>query len=486
MKNNIYKLMLVIVLGLLFLGNTSEVQASENVITDGVSIGNMDVSGLNVEWARALVEQKVKEYSYEEFKIEDGFGNSYDTNYYNLGLTWSNPEIIDKAFSIGDADELLINKCVKRFVEYNDMIFPIEFTSNEEKTRELLGLVKTNFGNNSIDYDLVKDGEEFKIIPGQIGVEVNVDKSIKNFTKISTLINGEMPKSNLVVVDECNPRGSQDELAMVKDVLGQFSTTYKTSTVGRVRNIENAASLINGTLLYPGDEFSTLSKLLPFEKSNGYEMGGSFLNGKLVDSLGGGVCQVSSTLYNAVLKAELEITERHNHSMSVSYVKKAMDAAVAGTIKDLKFRNSLEYPIYIEAIATPEKKITFTIYGVEKRPENRKVTFESEIYEVIAAGPEIINISGDLPIGYVEVNSAYSGYKSRLWKVVNVDGVQESKEIVNTSNYKMVPRNALVGMASGDPNANVEMQNAIATGSIDHVRNVAAALAAAAQPAPAQ
>ena len=115
----------------------------------------------------------------------------------------------------------------------------------------------------------------------------------------------------------------------------------------------------------------------PFTAENGYAMAGSYLNGEVVDSMGGGICQVSTTLYNAVLRAELEVVERSPHSMTVHYVELSEDAAIAGTYKDIKITNNYSTPIYIEG-TTAGKTLTFTIYGKETRPSNRTLAFESE------------------------------------------------------------------------------------------------------------
>lgn len=88
--------------------------------------------------------------------------------------------------------------------------------------------------------------------------------------------------------------------------------------------------------------------MAPFTLENGYASAGAYENGRVVDSIGGGVCQIATTLYDASLYAELEITQRQNHSMSVSYVKPSMDAAIAGTYKDIKVTNPYDTPIYIE------------------------------------------------------------------------------------------------------------------------------------------
>ena len=139
---------------------------------------------------------------------------------------------------------------------------------------------------------------------------------------------------------------------------------------------------------------------------------------QVVDSIGGGICQVSTTLYNAVLKAELQVEERHNHSMIVGYVKPSMDAAIAESAgKDFRFVNNTGYPIYIEGY-TSNKNITFTIYGVETRDPGHVVTYESEVLETIQPNSETINQTSSQPIGFVDVQSAHIGYKARLWKIV--------------------------------------------------------------------
>ena len=140
--------------------------------------------------------------------------------------------------------------------------------------------------------------------------------------------------------------------------------------------------------------------------------------------------------------------------------------------------NTTEYPIYIEGSTTPEKDINFTIYGVETRPANRTVRYESKILSTTAPGPEVIVADAGQPVGVVSVQSAYTGYKAELWKIVTVDGVETERTQINSSSYKMVPRTATVGVATADPNVYNEIAAAIGTGSIDHVRNVAAALQA--------
>lgn len=280
------------------------------------------------------------------------------------------------------------------------------------------------------------------------------------------------------MIDVTQPKGNAEDLAMVKDVLGTFTTSYSTSGTSRRANVENGVRLINGTTLYPGEEFSTYESVRPFTEANGYYAAGSYLNGKVVDSIGGGICQVSTTLYNAVLLSELEVTERHNHSMIVSYVDPSMDAAIAESAgKDFKFKNNLNYPIYIEGV-TQNKKVTFTIYGLEERSSDHKVKYESEVLKVTQPDSETIIQDAGMPVGSVVVESAHVGYVAQLWRVIEENGQEISREVINKSTYKVSPRSATVGTATDNADYAARIQAAIATGSIDRIKAEAAAIQA--------
>lgn len=202
------------------------------------------------------------------------------------------------------------------------------------------------------------------------------------------------------------------------------------------------------------------------------------MNGKVVDSLGGGICQVSTTLYNTVLLSELEVTERNNHSMIISYVKPSMDAAIAESAgKDFRFVNTWEHPIYIEGI-TEGKQITFTIYGVEQRDPGHVVRYESETLSTTRPDHEIITPTASQGIGYFSVESAHIGYTAQLWKVVEENGVEVSREVINKSSYKVSPRSAVVGVNTDNPVYAERMNAAIASGSIDACKAEATAIKA--------
>ena len=163
-----------------------------------------------------------------------------------------------------------------------------------------------------------------------------------------------------------------------------------------------------------------------------------------------------------MLKAELEVTQRSNHSMIVTYVKPSMDAAIAGDYKDLKFVNNLDAPIYIEGY-TVGKDIYFNIYGQETRPSNRKVTYESEVVSEEDPGTQFV-ATGDAIGSISTTQGKHMGYVARLWKIVTVDGVEQSRDAINKSTYKSSPKIVNVGTASADPNAVAAVNAALATG----------------------
>ncbi len=145
---------------------------------------------------------------------------------------------------------------------------------------------------------------------------------------------------------------------------GSCTTSFRGSSSNRIKNIQVAASNINQMVLYPGQEASMNTAFRPRTSANGYRQAGTYVGGKVVPGMGGGICQVSSTVYNAVMNSGLTVLERHPHSMPVHYLPLGMDAAISGGSKDLRFRNDYPFPVLIEAY-TEGKNLTVNIYTNE-------------------------------------------------------------------------------------------------------------------------
>ena len=412
-------------------------------IEDGVYIGNIYVGGMTEEEAVSAVEAYVESADSAEMTLKTG-DKSVSVTAADLGISFSNLNVVDEAIDVGRSGNLIKRYKDKKDLQQGDKVIALSLDVDSDAVASILSEKAAQLNQEAVDNGLVRE-------------------------------NGE-------------PRGSEEDLEQITDMMGSYTTNYKDSGQNRCDNISNATSKINGTLLYPGEEFSVYEAIGPLDAANGYELAGAYENGQTVESYGGGVCQVSTTLYNAVILAELEITQRSNHSMIVSYVKPSMDAAIAGDYKDLRFVNNQDIPIYIEGY-TEGKNVTFKIYGHDTRPSNRVVTYESEVVSEQDPGTQYV-ATGD-PAGYMKTaQGKHIGYVARLWKVVTVDGVEESREIFNKSTYKASPKIVNVGTASADPNVSAVIGAALATGDEATINAAVAPYAASAaailNPAPVE
>ena len=442
---------------------------ADNTIADRVYIGEIHVGGMTQEEATEAVSEYVDSLEDKEITLKAG-DRSITATAEELGLEWSDTDVAQIALDYGKTGNLIARYKANKDLEHEDKVFPVILKANEEKTTAFLEEETEDLEQKAQDYGLKRENGAFTVVAGKSGTAVDVENSIKAINEAFS----DGWKDNMVVelaTKEEKPKGSQEELAKVKDVLGTFHTSFSSSTAGRVTNIENACGKINGTVLYPGEEFSVYEAISPMDAENGYALAGSYENGTTVQSYGGGVCQVSTTLYNAVIRAELEITERYAHSMIVSYVDPSSDAAIAGTYKDLKFKNNTDAPIYIEGY-TSGRTLYFTIYGQETRDPGREVSFESETTGITQPKTEIRATSAKIG-SITKVQSSHTGRTARLWKVVTVNGVEQSREVFNNSTYSASPTIYEVGTASSNKEAVAAMKEAIATGNIDTVRAAA-------------
>ena len=430
----------------------------DSKIEEGVKVGNIDVSGMSISEAEGAVGTFVE--SLKDVRITLRLEGGQDTvgTAGEFGITWEDGGELEEAAMLGKRGNIVQRYKTLADLKREGRSYPLNISFGSDVLDSILNSLGETYDQEAVDASLTKTESGFQITEGQTGRVLDVAKSkeaVLNYLQ-SSWDYGNASIDLVVTVEE--PKGNAETLNKVKDVLGTYTTSYKSSGPSRVTNVRTGCNHINGVTLYPGEQCSVLDLITPFSVENGYELAGSYLNGQVVNSLGGGICQVSTTLYNAVLNAELQVDERSNHSMIVTYVDPSADAAISESGgKDFKFTNNKEYPIYIEGTTTSDKTITFTIYGVEDRSSDRKVEYVSEVLETNVPPTEKIIPTGD-PVGYVNVQSVHVGYKARLWKVVTENGVEVSREQVNSSSYAAVPRTASVGTATADPNVAAQIQ----------------------------
>lgn len=457
---------------------------------DGVTFGPIDLSDLTYDEARRSITLYMTSLQKKKISLTTPDGMIFTCNAEQLGLSWNRDDTLYEALMLGQCGNVISRYKAMKDLERENKTFDIDWRFDETKVRKIVEkqaekyhieptetLMYLEEAEDGKKKDAKESAAQFVIEEGQTGRSISVSAST---TAIMAALNdwdGE-DKEIPLAVTITEPKGTKEELRKVKDVLGTFSTSFGSSNSNRTENLRNGAALINGTILYPGEEFSTYRTVAPFTEENGYFLAGSYLNGTVVETLGGGICQVSTTLYNAVLLAELEVTERFNHSMVVKYVKLSGDAAISGTEKDFKFRNNLQNPIYIEGKVKKDKKLVFTIYGVESRPENRTVELESiETYKA-DQGPDVIQSDPSKPVGYIKATAGHTGYSGEYWRIIQVDGVETEREKVNTSHYPAIAGTVVVGTGSADPAISASIQAAAESGNVGSVYGAIAQTAA--------
>lgn len=435
------------------------VQAAEAVILDGVSIEGVDVSGMTKEEAVSTLEDHENVWKNKTITVKVG-DHDLTAPLSTFGIVYANEETVEEALKLGKTGNIIKRYKVRQNLKHEGMNYTLNRQADRELVRVYVEGTCAKYDQPAKNASLKKENGSFTFVAGEKGLVLNAESAIQMLVDYLENSWSEDAQPLELPVQTSEPEGSAEELAYVQDLLGTFTTSYTTSHAARSKNVTSGTEHINGTILYPGEEFSTYEVVAPFTEENGYAMAGSYLNGEVVDSMGGGICQVSTTLYNAVLRAELEVTERSPHSMTVNYVSLSEDAAIAGTYKDFKFKNSTEYPIYVEGITTSDKRVTFNIYGKETRDPNRTISFESVMVSKTEPNTVLREDAGQ-GIGYKGISSGKAGYLAELYKVVKVNGVETERIKINKSRYQGSDRVITYGTA-GDPVWSENLRAAIA------------------------
>ncbi len=283
------------------------------------------------------------------------------------------------------------------------------------------------------------DGDNITITPEVIGVKIDPDETRKI---IENNKNNHDPYTIPAVITYPGVSAKELEAEFTDCIIGTYSTDYSTSSANRKENIRLASEKINGLILNPGEEFSFNGVVGPRTASNGYKIAQVYVGSKTVDGIGGGICQVSSTLYNTAVLADLEIVYRTNHSKPVSYIPLGRDATVSyGTI-DFIFKNNKETPVKIETIADGSK-LTINIYG-------RKKYLKDISIETVITGSRAFSVTE------IEDDTMYEGERvteekgsngiiTQSYKIVKENGEIISRTNLAKSSYSPISQVDRVG-----------------------------------------
>ena len=462
----------LLLLGILFpAAGCRQVYAEEKTspeILEGVFIDSVNVSGMNKKEAVQAVEDHMREVKGYRIQLQIG-DNVVSVPAGELGLDWDNESVVDKALDFGQKGNIVKQYKARKDLEQEPVRLTLQYGADEASIETVLKEKCVVLDREPENATMTRTEDGFDIVPEKQGITLEVDEAKKTIQDyLSSQWRSGLGMVTLPAkITEAAHKAS--ELQTVQDILGSASTDYSSSSANRAANIQRGTELLNGTVVYPGESVSVTELVIPFDEENGYAPAPSYENGEVVDSYGGGICQVSTTLYMSLLRAELEITERHNHSMIVNYVKPSMDAAISEGYKDLKFTNNLETPIYIEGY-TSGGEVGFVVYGQEYRPEGRSVTYESETLETIE--PEVELTASQDSFGTItQTGSPHTGYNACLWKIVSENG-KETKEQVNSSTYNMTPEKYSVGVRTDSAEAESKLRAAIDANDLNQVYEV--------------
>ncbi len=447
MKKKTLSMSLAAVLLAAGIGFLTPAYVMAETLPDGIYVGEYSLGGMTEEEASQKIQSLVNEMESQKITLMVD-GQPVETTARELGFHWSNPEAVAQAASSWQGGNLIKRYLNKKDIEQNHVIIPLETALDEGSLAAFVTEKCAPAVTEAKNAAITRQNGAFIVTPSVIGKAVDVEATKQALD--AALANGlSEPVTAAAVITEVRPQITTEDLSTIKDVLGTFSTSFSTSGASRSKNLQVGSSKINGHVLMPGETLSGYDCMHPFTVANGYATASAYENGQVVDSVGGGVCQIATTLYNAVLRAELLVNQRQNHSMAIGYVKPSEDAAIAGTYKDIKFTNNYSTPIYIEGY-TSGKTLTFTIYGKETRPTNRTFEFISETLSVTDPGaPKEVVDPSMAPGSRKQIQSAHRGIKSRLWKVVYVDGIEQSREILNTDTYN--PSKAIIKVGPAAP-----------------------------------
>lgn len=474
---------------------------NENIL-DNVSIMGIDISNMSKDKAKEAVTEVIntkmqeelilKKDDYEtsinanqinaQFDIDTAVNEAYNigrdgniiTNNYGILGTWLFGKNIECNFNF---DEESLNKKIddissklpgavvqnSYYIEDEELIIVKGTPGISIKKEELKDNILSKIKDVNKKYDIVTIPTE-KVEPDEINLE-QIRNEIykepqdayvsKNPTTVHTHVNGvdfaismeeaqkileENKEEYVIPLKITIPDKTLEDLGeeAFPDELGTYTTRYDPTNLNRSNNISISAKKINGTIVMPGETFSYNQVVGERTIAEGYKEAGAYAGGKVVQDVGGGICQTSSTLYNAVLYANLEIVDRSNHQFLTSYVSAGRDATVAWGSIDFQFKNNRTYPIKIEAVAE-NGVCTMSIYGIKEETEYEVViqsvvlsyipyTTKYENDDTLEEGKEVVEQSG------------YTGCTSEAYKILKLNGEVVSKTLLSKDTYDPMTR----------------------------------------------
>ncbi|MCL2527171.1 MAG: VanW family protein [Defluviitaleaceae bacterium] len=403
-------------------------------IYSNMYIHNIPVGGLTTEEAEAALMQHFQT-NLDEVTITFTHGSQevYQLNYRNMGIMLDFTSAVQAAREYSTRRNLP-SRVARLLGRPHNVTLSPTLRYDEGRIASRLHDIANKLQTPPKNASFVYENGQLTTLPAHDGITVDIESAT---TQLSEMI-ASMEGGNIELITSATPpRYTEADLQFNMSSLGAYSTEITAGIQDpRVRNVSRASQRIHNQMLYPGDVFSASALMGTHLPGSGYEAAIVLVRGEPVEDIGGGICQVVTTLYNAVLLAELTVIQRHNHSARVSYAEFGFDATIAGDYYDLKFKNTTSHPILITS-RLAANALYVSIHGYEHRPPNRSVQFSSRRVDVIHPEPYKEVVDASLAPGERVVTlEAQMGYKYEVFKHVYVDGREVEEVKVSTSSYR--------------------------------------------------
>ena len=351
-----------ILLGATFVLGATFWWAGRDTIIEGVKIRETALQGLGRDAGMAAIKELEKEILARPAVLKCR-EKTWELPLGELNFRLEAGEMIDTALRLGKEGSFFEQWRQRNQIKEHGYELPLIIGLDKKKFIQKVTEVTSGLGYPPEDASFqITPDDRVEVIPGKEGLQVDAEGACRELLD-QLGKGGAGPQINLRLAPVEPRRTTAAVAAMgVKGLLSSYATAFDAKNVGRTYNIRVAAAALDGLLAPPGQEVSFNEVVGPRSSDAGYKNAKVIINNEFVEGIGGGVCQVSSTLYNAILLANLEILDRTNHSLPVAYVPAGRDATVVYGAIDLKFRNNTESYIYVRS-AVKGGQLTFKIYG---------------------------------------------------------------------------------------------------------------------------
>lgn len=414
----------------------NKVKAYDNVVYPGVKVEDVDLSGKTKAEAQKILKEKYGDALVKKIINIKAPQKTYKLDYEKLNAKYNIDKVVNEAFSYNKDKNLLEkNKLIKSPTPKQYKLID-SFSYDQNPVKELIAVMQKEINKEPANASIAMASRgNFTITPDKKGAKLNTEKLEKDIlSKIGGELNGEVEVQ--APIEEVQASVTGDKLSKVNTLISTFNTDFSTSTAARSTNITLATKSINGKLLMPGDVFSFNDVVGQRTASKGYQEAPVIIGNKVDSGLGGGICQVSTTLYNAAIRANLQTVERVHHTMPSHYIGLGMDATVDYGNIDYKFKNTLEFPVYIEA-SIDNRRIVFNVYS-DKSLTVKTYDLVNEVYETIQPEVKYTN-DPNMDEGVTEtVQPASIGYKVRVYKNTYENKKLIAHDLITNETYSKV------------------------------------------------